>query len=199
MSKIEFRSLECRVEAKPGPGIPIILLHGFSFTIDVWDRIGLIKLFKSKNIPYLAIDMPYGLKSDCSKKVREPDFNVEFIRYAFEKYGYESEPLIIGASLGGYVALKYALKYPVAGLILIAPVRTYQKEFRTLYEKDIPILVIYGTKDEIVSLDELQAFVKNIKSGELKIYENARHPAYLDYPDQFRNDVYLFYKGIGKS
>jgi pimeloyl-ACP methyl ester carboxylesterase len=78
-------------------------------------------------------------------------------------------------------------------------VKTYQEEFKVLQDKDIPVLVIYGTRDEIVSLDELKVFVEGFKNGELKIYEDARHPAYLDYPDQFRNDVYQFYSKIVKS
>jgi len=177
---------------------PLILLHGYSFTLDVWREINLITYLESKNVPYIALDMPYGLKSKCSSKNMDPEFNVNIVEYVYRKYGFDIEPIILGASLGGYIALRYALKYPTSGLILIAPVRTSEEQFKRLQETDMPILVIYGTNDKIVTLSELQDFVSGFKDGRLKIYGGAGHPAYLDKPETFKEDIYSFYNEIIK-
>lgn len=196
MDEFEYENIKCRVLVNSGRSNPLILLHGYSFTIDVWREINLITYLESKNVPYIALDMPYGLKSKCSSKNMDPEFNVSIVEYVYRKYGFDMEPIILGASLGGYIALRYALKYPTLGLILIALVRTFEEQFRKLQETDMPILVIYGTNDKIVTLNELQDFVSGFKNGRLKIYEGAGHPAYLDKPEMFKEDVYSFYNEI---
>jgi len=196
MNEINYENIRCRILVNTGDLKPLILLHGYSFTIDIWRDINLIDYLESKNIPYLALDMPYGLKSECSRKNMDPEFNVKFVNYAYKKYGFKSDPVILGASLGGYIALRYVLKYPVSGLILIAPVRTGEEQFKRLQKMNIPILVIYGTRDEIVTLRELQHFVYGLKNGKLKVYEDAGHPAYLDKPDEFKEDIYLLYSEV---
>ncbi len=196
MDEVSFESVKCRVVTEFGIGIPMILLHGYSFTSDIWSDINLLGFLRSKHIPYLMLDMPYGLKSRCSKKIMDPVFNIKLVNHTFNIYNFTDNPLLIGASLGGYIALRYALEYPVSGLMLIAPVRTSGEEFKKLCNMEVPILIIYGTKDNIVDLDELRSFTKALRNSRLKIYENARHPAYLDYPELFKDDLYSFYKMI---
>jgi pimeloyl-ACP methyl ester carboxylesterase len=63
----------CRVIYYQKPGTPIILLHGYSFTSDVWVDINLLEALEQNGIPYAAIDMPYGARSVCSPKNRSVD------------------------------------------------------------------------------------------------------------------------------
>ncbi len=194
----EYRGLyECRYLYNGGRGRPLVLLHGYSFTIDVWRKVGLIDRLIEESIPFLALDMPYGRVSSCRDKFSSSDANTDYVRRMLQDKFYEEVPIILGASLGGYNALRYGMKYDVLGLILIAPVWSTREDIiETYVEKGTPILLIYGDRDEIVSLDEMKEFVDKVPSAKLKIYENARHPAYLDKPDEFISDVLNFYRKV---
>jgi pimeloyl-ACP methyl ester carboxylesterase len=187
----------CRVIYYQEPGIPVILLHGYSFTSVVWRDIGLLELLEKNRIPFLAIDMPYGARSACSPRNRDPDENVNIVYEGVRAYFGTIDPVIIGASLGGYIALKYAIRYPVSGLLLIGPVHLDDQEITRKY-KDLrsPVLVILGSMDDVVDHDRVKKFVKETRYGELKVYENARHAAYLDKPGDFRRDVLGFYNSV---
>ncbi len=186
----------CRVIYDQRPGTPVILLHGYNFTSDVWIRIGLMDLFEKEKIPYAAIDMPYGARSICSPKTRSVEENIWVIHEVLHGLFPMIKPLIVGASLGGYIALKYSVKYPVAGLFLIAPVHGLEKELVEKYEElSIPVVLVWGTKDHIVSKEEMEELAKRL-DARLLIYEDAKHPAYLDQPDRFKKDLLAFYKAI---
>ena len=194
----EFKGLyECRYIFNEAPGRPLILLHGYSFTIDVWRKIGLIDKLVEENIPFLALDMPYGRVSSCREKESSSDVNVDYVRRMLMDKFYEEIPIILGASLGGYNALRYGMKYDVMGLILIGPVWSTREDIiETYVEKKVPILLIYGDKDNIVSLDEMEEFRDKVGTVKLIIYEGASHPAYLDYPERFTKDVISFYREV---
>jgi pimeloyl-ACP methyl ester carboxylesterase len=81
--------------------------------------------------------------------------------------------IIIGKSLGGRIALDYQLEYKNAeALILLSPAAEAIDEFR---EIEIPILLIHGTKDLVISIEnsrELKTYLRNSKLIEI---ENADH------------------------
>ncbi len=186
----------CRIIYNQVPGTPIIFLHGYNFTSNVWRDIGVLDELEREKIPYAAIDMPYGARSVCSPRSRDPGENIwvahEVVRGLFPG----SKPLIVGASLGGYIALKYATTHPVAGLFLIAPVNGLERELVEKYKSlTIPVIIVWGSKDRVVSLDELRKLAEHLEA-QLTIYENAKHPAYLDYPERFKKDLIAFYKAI---
>ncbi len=177
-------------------GTPIVLLHGYSFTSKVWKEIGLLDKFEEESIPFIAVDMPYGARSNCKPKTNDIATNIILLDEILEKtLGKKDGLIIVGASLGGYVALNYAAENNTRGLILIAPVGTKEEKLRNKIRRlRIPILIIYGDKDTIVSKSEMENFVKETPRGKLKIYENAGHPAYLYQKETFVKDVISFYK-----
>jgi len=130
-------------------------------------------------------------------KSRAREDNINFLRGLYrQKFG-DRVPIVLGASLGGYMALLYGMMYPVAGLILVAPVWSTRGDILGYYsEREIPILLIYGEKDDIVSIDEMWEFKEMVPTTELKVYEDARHPAYLDKPERFIEDVVEFCKKV---
>ncbi|MFO7967981.1 MAG: alpha/beta hydrolase [Archaeoglobaceae archaeon] len=185
--------LECRMIRGKGSGIPVVLLHGYMFTSEVWKEIGLLSSLEEQKVLFFALDMPYGAKSKCSSRRRDPELSVRIVEEAVGE-----EPLIVGASLGGYMALKYSVKNPVKGLVLIAPTGGLEEDLVKNYHKiEGQKTIIYGEKDEIVSLEEMKKLSEAL-GAELKIYENARHPAYLDYPQKFVQDVLNFYESCFK-
>jgi len=178
----------------------VVFLHGYSFKSEIWREIGVLSRLEKNNIPFIAIDMPYGAKSECNKKSRDIEENLILLDSFLEKKNLKKQKkILVGASLGGYLALKYGLKEDsnIVGLLLIGPVGTDDKNIREGYAKyKIPIHIIYGDQDNIVSKHELELFVTSISHGSLKIYENAGHPAYLYKQEEFAKDVLEFYKNI---
>ena len=99
---------KCRSLIHNAAGSPVVFLHGLSYTADVWQRIGVTDLLIEKHVPFLALDMPYGLKTNCEPKTRNPETNVQVLAEAVQSVFGSAVPLLVGASLGGYIALRYA-------------------------------------------------------------------------------------------
>jgi pimeloyl-ACP methyl ester carboxylesterase len=191
---LEAAHHKCRVIYNLASGVPVVFLHGFSFTSDVWLRTGVIELLKEKNLPFLALDMPYGLKSDCQPKTRNVEANVAVVKEAVQNIFGAVAPVLVGASLGGHVALKHATRFPVKGLLLLAPVRVLEETLVNAYSRfQFPVLIIYGSEDRIASLGELRHLADKLSNAKLRVYEGAGHAAYLDYPDRFRRDFLELY------
>lgn len=185
---VDIRNFQCRMISNKGKGSPIILLHGYMFTSDVWNEIGLLRVLEQRNIPFKAVDMPYGKISESAPRTSSAEKNLSLISAIAGK-----EPVIVGASLGGYMALKYSVTYPVRGLVLAAPVMSMQedmvKHYPNLYAK---VSIVYGDGDNIVSASEMKKLSRQFNT-DLNIYKNASHPAYLDYPERFVEDVLALY------
>jgi len=193
--KLGLLGYECRVILNDVAGIPIAFLHGYAFTSDVWQEIGVLQRLEEEKIPFLALDMPYGLKSKCTPKTRKPETNVRILEEALQRVFGSKKSFLVGASLGGYIALRYSLKHPVRGMLLVAPAMSLEEELVHNYPKlTNPVYVIYGTRDEIVSLEEMKKLVNALPKAKLFLYDGARHPAYLDNPNDFRKHLLEAYR-----
>lgn len=177
-----------------GRGPCIVLLHGYMYTSDVWNDIGLLRLLEKKNIPFKAIDMPYGHRTESFPRSSDPVQNVSI---AAGLCGPDS--MIIGASLGGYMALKYCTEHPVGGAMVVSPVMSLQKELVFRYPLvSAPVSIICGRDDNVVHSEEIRRLGRRLNTGVI-FYENAGHAAYLDQPERFKADVVEFYKSVIKS
>jgi pimeloyl-ACP methyl ester carboxylesterase len=187
-------SRKCRAIVHQAVGVPILFLHGFSYTSSVWQRISVTELLLEKHVPFLALDMPYGQKSECSPKTRVDEVNVAFAKEAFLNVFSGAEPFVVGASIGGHVALKYAALHPVKGLLLVAPSRTQQDDLTTVYGKfKFPVRIIWGSEDNIISGEEMRTLADQLPNCRLVTYEGAGHSAYLAQPDRFKRDLLEVY------
>ncbi|MCE4606228.1 MAG: alpha/beta hydrolase [Desulfurococcales archaeon] len=177
--------------------VPIVLLHGYSFTSDIWSEIGLLESLCRHGIPFIAPDMPYGMKVTRSFKSRDPLKNVSIIEDIIGLANYDKSYLV-GASLGGYISLRYAVgKNSVTGMTLIAPVNSLEDEIISYLKRNpIPILLIYGDNDNIVDFSEMKEFSVETRETKLVVYKDAPHPAYLKYPERFCKDVITHYKDV---
>ena len=91
-----------------GKGPKIVLLHGFLELGEVWKNFGR-RLSKSYQV--IIIDLPgHGLSENCSL-VNSMDLMAEGV-HAILKSLNVSHCLMIGHSMGGYVTLAFAEKYP---------------------------------------------------------------------------------------
>ena len=131
---ININNFECRTIRNHVPGLPVVFLHGYSLTSEIWNEIGVLGLLEDKKIPFLALDMPYAPKSKCSPKTLHPDDNVNFVWNALYLSFGLSKCVIVGGSLGGYMTLRYALKNTTRGVMLMAPVWTTEEELTEQYK-----------------------------------------------------------------
>ncbi|MGD6852070.1 MAG: alpha/beta fold hydrolase [Candidatus Bathyarchaeia archaeon] len=192
---LDVAGYKCQTLINRAEGTPIVFLHGLSYTIEVWQRIGVIDLLVEKKVPFLALDMPYGLKSQCQPKSRDPQVNVNFTAETVQSVFGDAAPVVVGASLGGYIALNYAAKHPVKGLLLIAP--AYAFENMDLVWKyanfHFPVRIVWGANDSIISSEELRALDDKLPNAKLLVYNGAAHSAYQDRPEWFRTDLLKLY------
>jgi len=176
------------------PGVPVVFLHGLSFTADVWQRIGVAELLMEKHVPFLALDMPYGLKTRCKPKTRNPEVNVAVASEAVKSVFGSAAPVLVGASIGGHVALKYAARFPVKGLLLIGPGRVLEDDLVRFYGKfNFPVRIIWGSQDNIISGEEMRTLADKVPNAKLIVYNGASHPAYLSDPERFKIDLLELY------
>ncbi|WPP50793.1 alpha/beta fold hydrolase [Catalinimonas niigatensis] len=99
-----------------GEGIPVVLLHGFCERKEIWDRFIPILAKESKVI---ALDLPgFG-----ENEAIDADISINYVAEhveAFLKSIEVRQAIIVGHSLGGYVALSLANQFPqlISGLCL---------------------------------------------------------------------------------
>lgn len=100
---------------------PAVLIHGASVNLRDMEMSLARALAADRRV--LVIDRPGRGYSERPEEGWRLDTQSSFIRAAVKELGYE-KPLIVGQSLGGAVALNYALHYQdeISGLVLLAPV-----------------------------------------------------------------------------
>jgi len=178
--------------------IPIVLLHGYSFSSYVWKEIGLLQKLEEKEIPFIALDMPYGVKSQCTNKTSDALMNLSLLEEIMNsKVKKGKPPVLVGASMGGYIAILYSESNPVSGLILIGPVGTEEERVKEKAKNiEAPVLIIAGEKDTIIDLEAIKSFASQLPRAEIRVYESSGHPAYLYKKERFTEEVVSFYESL---
>jgi len=191
---LQSAGCKCRAFVNQTAGSPIVFLHGLSYTSEIWKRIGIFDLLKEKRVPFLALDMPYGMKSECQPKTRNENSSVTFVREAIVSNFGSEEPILVGASMGGHVALKFAVQFPVKGLLLIGPGRALDEEIADSFAKfRFPVRIIWGSNDNIISGEDMRTLSNKLPNARLITYEGAAHSAYVSQPERFRHDLMELY------
>lgn len=99
-----------------GQGPVLVLLHGFTESLQIWDAFAaeLTRLFR-----VICIDLPGHGRTANFAPVHTMDFMAEVV-HAVLSYCRVQQCVLLGHSMGGYVALAFAEKHPemLKGLIL---------------------------------------------------------------------------------
>lgn len=105
------------VYSSVGKGTAILLLHGFLENSSMWNDF-IPKL--SLNNRIITIDLPGHGESDCLNEVHSMENMADIIMALLENLSIDKLTLI-GHSMGGYVALAFAEKFPknTSGLMLV--------------------------------------------------------------------------------
>lgn len=105
-----------------GKGKPVLLIHGFAEDGTVWDAL-IPKLSVSYRL--LIPDLPGSGRSSLSFVEKQPPSmetladSIRQIVTSEKLEGLDSAPVLIGHSMGGYISLAYAEKYPMQWKALI--------------------------------------------------------------------------------
>jgi abhydrolase domain-containing protein 14 len=177
------------LKAGSAKGRDVLLLHGMSFQAQTWRDLGTLSALGDAGYDVSAIDMPgFGLTKMCGLG---PD---EVLLGFIESEGIK-KPVLVGPSMGGRICLNFTLSHPdlVGGLVLIGSVGVEENRGR-LGTIKVPTLIVWGGRDHIAPMANAELLNREIKGSRLLVIEGARHPAYLDAPDQWHRELIGFLK-----
>ena len=110
MSTINFRNKEISYTVH-GVGKPVILLHGFGEDSNIWRN----QIEALQNHCLIIPDLPGSGKSEILDGDCEMDDYAEVVKALWDKESVgkdEKDFTLIGHSMGGYISLAFAKKYP---------------------------------------------------------------------------------------
>ena len=91
-----------------GKGQAIVLLHGFMEDKSMWEKIARV-LSSSFNV--ITVDLPGHGRSECVSDIHTMDMMAVAVNKVLRELEVK-HCVMIGHSMGGYVTLAYARKYP---------------------------------------------------------------------------------------
>jgi pimeloyl-ACP methyl ester carboxylesterase len=99
-----------------GQGKPLVFIHGFCETTEIWHY---FKNYFTRGYQVICVDLPgFGGSKGIKDQTSIENFAIS-LNTTLKSIGIE-KPILIGHSLGGYVALAYAEMYPseMAGMCM---------------------------------------------------------------------------------
>ncbi len=189
MESVTVRGLRI-VFFRAGSGRAMVLLHGYSFNSDVWFQVNLVESL-SGSFTLFGVDMPYGTKSRSDKvEAGDRDIYAEVLRDFLSTLEID-RPVLLGASIGGEVVLRYLVRgYSAEKAIVIGPVGLKRLE-QQLGKVHVPLLGIWGSKDD-VSPPSNAEILRRAPNATIRVIEGAGHAAYLDKPGEFKSVLLEF-------
>ncbi|MCK4663735.1 MAG: alpha/beta hydrolase [Bacteroidales bacterium] len=104
---MEFNNINIRYREK-GKGKTIVLLHGYLESLDVWED---FSNELSKNFRVISIDLLGHGQSGIYDETHTMEIMAEFVNFILNKLNVD-KCFLVGHSMGGYVTLAFADKYP---------------------------------------------------------------------------------------
>ncbi len=168
-----------------GTGNPVILIHGLAASLYDWND--LIPELCETGFSVYALDLPGHGKSEPPELPIE--YNIDYVFSQFcdwiENLNLDCSVILIGHSLGAYLAIRYAALFPykVMSLILCDPFYS---------QKQLPLLLRLNYKYSIFDVGTIDLFPKwlirliiditslSIRNG-FQLPENVRDQTAMDY------------------
>lgn len=133
--RLRLAGYETRVLELEGSGPPLVLLHGWSDSADTW-RHTLAELGRLDRRA-IAVDLPgFGAAdglADGPVLEQYDRFGAELLAHVRDGGG---EPVVVGNSLGGAVALRLAERGPLGGVVAVAPAGLDMAGWFAVVERD---------------------------------------------------------------
>jgi pimeloyl-ACP methyl ester carboxylesterase len=105
-----------------GKGNPVVLIHGLAASLHDWDAL-IPRLVESGYSTYALDLLGHGESPKPETSAYQMDWLVDHFIAWMERLNLAEPPVVVGHSLGGYVALEYARRFPARtrGLVLVDP------------------------------------------------------------------------------
>lgn len=176
--------LEC---GKP-EGATVVLLHGMKFQAETWRELGTLEVLAAMGLHVLAVDMPgFGKSPACEM---EP---IEVLMQFFAQQGLD-RAVLIGPSMGGRIALEFAIRHPerIAGLVLAGAVGVEENQ-AGLAAITAPSLIVWGGEDQVSPLTNSDILLAELQNATREMYPKAPHPCYLAQPERWHASLRTFF------
>lgn len=118
MKNVQINNINLAYERRGKAGTPLILIHGYPLDHSIWDGVALLL---ENDFDVIIPDLRgFGKSSAVDTPYRMSDF-ADDIASLLDHLGIE-KAILVGHSMGGYVALAFARKYPsrINGLALVS-------------------------------------------------------------------------------
>lgn len=175
------------LHAEKPEGHSVLLLHGARFQAATWKDLRTLEQLSDAGYRAYAIDLPgFGRSPSCNMG------HVDLLKTLIREEN-PARPVLVGPSMGGKICLDFVLKQPdlVGGLVLIGAVGVRERS-KQLHSIQVPCLVVWGSRDPIAPIEAARILIAKITGSELKVFENAGHPCYLDEPDLWHKGLLAF-------
>jgi abhydrolase domain-containing protein 14 len=190
--EVEFQGQPLHVRiAGPEDGRAVLLLHGQAFHSGTWEELGTLEVLADAGLRAVAVDVLGFGRSPAADVDRE-----RFLELLVPALGLQ-RPVIVAPSMGGVFALPQVAAHPgdVAGLVAIAPAGIGAWAPR-IVDSPVPALIVWGTADTVFPISEADVLAGCFAEARVLRLQDARHPAYLDRPDDFHAAVLEFIAGL---
>lgn len=157
-----------------GKGTAIVLLHGFLENQKMWNNY--ITPFTKKN-RVITIDLLGHGESECLGYVHSMEDNADAVHAVLAELRIR-KAILVGHSMGGYVALAFAELYPenVKGLVLLNSTAKADSDERKL-NRDRAIKAVKQSYIGFVSLAVANLFSENNRERLIEEIENTKKEA----------------------
>ncbi len=166
----------------------ILFLHGKIYNSDDWLKLNsTIEALYDLQYKFYAVDFPgFG---NSEKNYMDP---VDFIEAFVEEIKLK-DFVLVGPSMSGGFALKYAVKYPaqLKGLVAMAPA-WIENEIEQFSGIKIPVLLMSGEKDNKVDPEIVKKLHEVIPNSRYHIFKGLGHPFYFEDEELFKNHLLGF-------
>ena len=178
------------LEAGNASAATVVLLHGMKFKAATWRDLGTMQVLADMGLHVLAVDMPgFGESPACDSA---PD---TVLRVLFSSLNLKKAALI-GPSMGGRIAMEFAIKHPelVSALVLAGPVGVAENR-EGLERIAAPTLAVWGEADQISPPELSEVLMEKLPNIRVEIYPQAPHPCYLEQPERWHGHLKEFLLG----
>jgi pimeloyl-ACP methyl ester carboxylesterase len=170
------------------PGrLPVLLLHGTSFSAQTWRDLGTLELLAQNNYQAIAIDLPGFGKSQPA--AGEPHNFLSELLDALQL----DPPVLISPSMSGRFSLPVVVSHPqkLRGFVAVAPIDI--PRFKTqLKNNPLPALAIWGSDDHIIPVAHADLLCQLMPNAEKVILADAGHACYMRATPAFHHHVLRF-------